>query len=1207
MSNQHRWMRVVKTIFRLSSTLSALIVLSMIESVASGAPAFKQKKDGQITSGQTSTVSFSSSTTAGNLLVIYLIWDSTGSASVTDSLGNQYIGAVGPTRWSNGSYSAQTFYAINRSSGIDKVTAKFGTAVKSFGIVYAHEYSGISTTSPVDVVAAASGASGNLDSGAATTTNDVDLLFGGGVSATRITSSGSAFIYRSTFQGNMTEDRNVTVRGSYRATATNSSGAWAMQMVAFKSAASGALDTTAPTIPTSIGTTAVTANSISLAWAASTDNVGVTGYKVFRGGVQIGTSATASYTDSNLSASTQYTYAVSAYDAAGNDSAQSASAQVTTSAATDTTAPTVPGGLTVSSTTSSTASLVWTASTDNIAVAGYRVYRSGVLAGTSTSTSFTDSGLAASTSYSYTVSAYDAAGNSSAQSAAVSAKTTTSVDSTSPSIPSGLAVTSTTATTVSLAWSASSDNVAVTGYRVYSGGVALGTTSATSYSVSGLTPATSYSYTVAAFDAAGNTSSPSAPISATTLDDTQAPSISITSPGTGQIVSGTINVSATGTDNVGIASVQFMVDGSNLGAALTASPYSISWNTAQVAAGAHALTAVARDAAGNTTTSSVVSVTVSAGLVKPYITTFSGTENPISEAGVWINGRTAGLDWGDVRTTPGFAFGTDSDTNYADPTAILTGVWGPDQMAQATVHTVNQNDSIFEEVELRLRSSITAHSNTGYEINFRCSKTSNAYSQVVRWNGALGDFTLLDARGGSQYGVGEGDVVKATIIGNVITVYINNVQKFQVTDNTYTSGNPGMGFYLQGATGVTSDYGFTSFMASDGISTDTAAPSTPLGLTANAVSGTQVNLAWSASTDNVAVTNYVVYRNNQQIAAPTVTSFSDTSVAAGTQYSYTVLAMDNAGNKSAQSAAVTVTTPFSADSIAPSAPLTLTATAISSTAITLSWQPSTDNVAVAGYRLYRDGAQVGSTTSLSYTDSGLSPVTTYTYTIAAYDASGNVSAQSQQASFTTVASPVTAPSFVQVNQNQIASGTNVSVGFNSATRAGNTLVVYLIWNNTGSATVTDSQGNTFTPVSAAVSWGSGYLAQVFYASNIVGGADSVTATFRTAVSSFGVLYVHEYSGISAVNPVDVSTSASGSSSTLNSGAILTTSANDLIFGAGVSDNFVTAAGSGFVARDLAFGNITEDRVAGTVGSYSATATHSGSAWGMQLVAFRSAQ
>lgn len=204
--------------------------------------------------------------------------------------------------------------------------------------------------------------------------------------------------------------------------------------------------------------------------------------------------------------------------------------------------------------------------------------------------------------------------------------------------------------------------------------------------------------------------------------------------------------------------------------------------------------------------------------MKSYSTSFPLTENPISENGNWFNGKADGLDWGDVQTTPGLAFGTNSG-NYADPTAILRGTWGANQMAQATVHSVNQTDtdSVYEEVELRLRSAISAHSITGYEINFRCSKTGNAYSQIVRWNGALGNFTYLSAKDGAQYGVTDKDVVKATIIGNVITVYLNGVQINQVTDTTYAAGSPGMGFYLSGASGINADFGFTDFQAADGL------------------------------------------------------------------------------------------------------------------------------------------------------------------------------------------------------------------------------------------------------------------------------------------------------------------------------------------------------------------------------------------------------
>jgi hypothetical protein len=98
---------------------------------------------------------------------------------------------------------------------------------------------------------------------------------------------------------------------------------------------------------------------------------------------------------------------------------------------------------------------------------------------------------------------------------------------------------------------------------------------------------------------------------------------------------------------------------------------------------------------------------------------------------------------------------------------------------------------------------------------FDVPKQRKLYSEIVRWNGPLGSFTYLKRVEGPRYGVKNGDVVKATIVGEVITVYVNGVQTLQVSDHTYTDGSPGMGFYIQEATRGKDDYGFTSFEASD--------------------------------------------------------------------------------------------------------------------------------------------------------------------------------------------------------------------------------------------------------------------------------------------------------------------------------------------------------------------------------------------------------
>ncbi|MGG6313938.1 lytic polysaccharide monooxygenase [Paenibacillus macerans] len=188
-------------------------------------------------------------------------------------------------------------------------------------------------------------------------------------------------------------------------------------------------DTQAPSAPAALGSTGVTASTVALAWNASSDNVGVTGYRIYNGGSQVGSvsGSTLNYTVTGLAANTPYTFTVRAVDAAGNSSAASNAVAVTTSpAANDTQAPGTPGNLRVMGTpTSSSVSLMWNASSDNVGVTGYRIYRGSALAVTvpGTQTDFTVTGLAAGTSYTFTVRAIDAAGNESAASNAVQATT----------------------------------------------------------------------------------------------------------------------------------------------------------------------------------------------------------------------------------------------------------------------------------------------------------------------------------------------------------------------------------------------------------------------------------------------------------------------------------------------------------------------------------------------------------------------------------------------------------------------------------------------------------------------------------------------------------------------------------------------------------------------------------------------------------------
>jgi hypothetical protein len=201
---------------------------------------------------------------------------------------------------------------------------------------------------------------------------------------------------------------------------------------------------------------------------------------------------------------------------------------------------------------------------------------------------------------------------------------------------------------------------------------------------------------------------------------------------------------------------------------------------------------------------------------------------------MWINGQTDGIDWIDCMTQNGGevcgkvsrmtvaerraeqvhdeAGDDDSGTagDYDDPTAVLSGEWGRNQYGKATVFCRNPTNKYFQEVEIRLRSSITPHSCTGYEVFWRALKTEEGYAEIVRWNGPIGDFTSLARKVGTEFGVKDGDVVEASIEGDLIRGFINGVEVISATDDVFAEGAPGVGFnFFVSTTNV--DHGFTSF------------------------------------------------------------------------------------------------------------------------------------------------------------------------------------------------------------------------------------------------------------------------------------------------------------------------------------------------------------------------------------------------------------
>lgn len=278
-------------------------------------------------------------------------------------------------------------------------------------------------------------------------------------------------------------------------------------------------DITPPTVPQNLK--AETAGStVSLSWTASTDDRGVTGYKIFQNGTFLTSTAATSFDVTGLSQGT-YSYKVSAYDAAGNESAQSAPAAAEIG---DIIAPSIPANLsgTVSGTT---ITLSWSACTDNVGVTGYKVHQNGPVVKTVTTTSCTITGLKPGT-YNFQICAVDAAGNVSDKCVPVQKVIP---DTEAPSVPQNVKAIA-SGSTISVSLNASTDNAGVAGYKIYQNGSFLVSTTGTLYNVTNLAPGT-YTYTVSAYDAAGNESAKSAPASATVEEIVQELTVTIKKTG----------------------------------------------------------------------------------------------------------------------------------------------------------------------------------------------------------------------------------------------------------------------------------------------------------------------------------------------------------------------------------------------------------------------------------------------------------------------------------------------------------------------------------------------------------------------------------------------------------------------------------------------------------------------------------------------------
>jgi chitodextrinase len=661
----------------------------------------------------------------------------------------------------------------------------------------------------------------------------------------------------------------------------------------------GEPDTEAPTDPTNLVAGNITDVSATLTWTASTDNVGVALYNIFIDGNQVGTSNTTSFNVTGLSPLTTYSASVNAQDAAGN-----ISGSATTSFTTLEEAPaeycasssnnvndeyisrvqlnaidnssgaqfysdftSISTDLSEGQTYTITVTPTWTGTIYNEGYAVWVDYNSDAdfddagelvwsqaastqtpVSGTFTvpsSTSQTATRMRVSMKYNGIPTACENFTYGEVEDYTVNLMTGGG-DTEPPTAPTNLTASNTTDNSTDLSWNASTDNVGVTGYEVFQDGSSIGTVTGTSMNVTGLTSNTTYSFYVNAFDAAGNTSSSSNTVSVTTSGDTEPPTVP-TNLSASNITTSTATLSWTAsTDNVGVDHYNIFIDGNQVGT---------SGNTTFNVTGLSPLTTYsasvnAEDAAGNVSGSATTSFTTQDVPPAEYCASSSNNVNDEYISRVQLN---------TIDNSSGAQF-------YSDFTSISTNL--TEGQSYTITVTPTWTGTIYSE---------------GYAvwIDYNSDADFDDAGELV-WSQAASTNTPNSGTFTVPSGTAETATrMRVSMKYNGIPTACENFTYGEVEDYT------------------------VNLMVSTG---DTEPPTAPTNLTASNTTENSTDLSWNASSDNVGVTGYEVFQDDSSIGTVTGTSMNITSLTANTTYSFFVNAFDAAGNISAASNTVTVTT-----------------------------------------------------------------------------------------------------------------------------------------------------------------------------------------------------------------------------------------------------------------------------------------------------------
>jgi uncharacterized repeat protein (TIGR02543 family) len=789
--------------------------------------------------------------------------------------------------------------------------------------------------------------------------------------------------------------------------------------------------------PSGITIDRVTTNGMTVSWNAVS---GATGYYVYRSTTgegpytRIESPAATSYTDTGLTAATTYYYRVSTHNGVA-EGEQSLAVSATT-------LPSAPSGLTVGAVTADSISLSWSAVSG---AGGYYVYRgtSGdgtyVFAGSAVSASYTDTSLTGGTTYYYKVSAHKS-GVEGAQSSAVSATT----------VPSAPIVTlgAVQADSVSLSWNAVSG---AAGYYVYRATAAdetyikVGSPAGNTYTDTGLTANTAYSYKVSAYNSGGEGAQSSAVSTTTllaaptvTLGTITANSISLSWNEVSGVTGYYVYRSAAGEGpytRIGTGSATTYTD-SSLGVSATYY-YKVSGYKNEVeGAQSPALSATTVPSALSVTLGTVTASSISllwdaaSGAAGYYVyrsTTSDGTYIRIGspETTAYIDSsRSAG-------TTYYYRVSAHNSGGEGEKSSVVTATTVPATPA-VTAGTVTINSIAL--------SWNTVSGATAYTV-YRSTSSDGTYSPIATQSDASYTDTGRPANTTYYYKVsasnsgGEGEMSSAvsattllpapqnlaaqTVTADSVTLVWNEVNgaasytvyRSTSSNGTYTlAGTSASAAYTDtGRTAGTDYYYKVSAGNSNGAGPQTAAvsaktlPAAPTGVNAATATTASITVSWNNVTG---ASSYNVYRSTEsdgtytKVGSPATGPYTDSGLTMSTGYYYKVSASNSGGEgeKSSVCSAVTFLAPT----------VTVSTESTTTTSISLSWSAVSG---ATGYNVYRSNTstdtytQVGSPTSNTYTDTGLDTGRSYSYKVSARSDAGEGVGSTAVSTYTLPAAP----------------------------------------------------------------------------------------------------------------------------------------------------------------------------------------------------------